>query len=99
LRAPRKEIDMKSMISASALLLLADLGLAPPAAAQAANPVAPQPVIGRPTTQSYGAPWHRRQQARLPSGQVFDPPATSTGMGADFDPYPPGYGLYSGGND
>jgi hypothetical protein len=97
-RALCKEIDVKSLISVSASLLLAGLGLAPLAAAQTANPASPQPAIEQPTTQPCGAPWDRQQQAKLPPGQTF-PPAAPIGMGSGFDPYPPGYGLYNGGND
>jgi hypothetical protein len=91
------EIDMKSIIGASAMLLLAGLGSAPLAAAQTVNTVPSQPVISRATAQPYAVP-QNWQQAKLPSGQTFDPPARSIGMGSDFSPYPPGYGLYKGGN-
>ena len=90
---------MKLTICVSAPLLLAGLGLAPLAIAQTANPVSPQPAISRPATQPYGILYDRQQQAKLPPGQTLDPPADPPGMGSDFVPYPPGYGLYSGGND
>jgi hypothetical protein len=88
---------MKSMITASALLLLAGLGLAPPAIAQTTDPLSPQPAISRPTTQPYGV-LYSRQQAKLPPGRTLASPADPPGTGLNFDPYPSGYGLYSGGN-
>jgi hypothetical protein len=88
---------MKFTLSASAALLLAGLGLAPLAAAQTVNSASSQPAIGQPATQPSAAPV-RRQQAELPSKQTVDPPAGPAGMGTDSGPYPPGYGLYTGGN-
>jgi hypothetical protein len=88
---------MKSLIWASVLLLLAELGSAPLAAAQTANSVPLQPAVSQPMAQSNTIP-RDRQQAKLPSGQTFGPPAQSIGMGSDFSPYTAGYGLYTGGN-
>jgi hypothetical protein len=88
---------MKSIISASASLLLAGLGLAPLAAAQTMDQLSPQSEITQKATRPYSAPWW--SQTKLPQDQIPDPPADPPGMESDFDPYPPGYGLYSGGND
>jgi hypothetical protein len=86
----------KSLVSASAALLFAGLVSAPLAAAQTVDQPSPQSVLAQATTQTYPAPWYR-QQSMLPSGRINDLPAGSIGLGSDFDPYPAGYGLYSGG--
>lgn len=87
---------MKSLISASASLLLASLGGAPLAAAQT-SPLPPRPAICQSLARLPAAPWSG-PQAKLPPGRTYDPPAAPARMEPDFDPYPTGYGLYDGSN-
>jgi hypothetical protein len=94
---PRKEFNMKSILSASVALLFAGLGAAPLADAQTMNQFSPQSVLSHATAPSYTAPWYRQQQSMLPPSQINGPAVKSIGMGSDFTPYPPDYGLYNGG--
>jgi hypothetical protein len=90
---PRKAVNMKSILSASVVLLFACLGAAPLATAQTMNQFSPQSVLSQAMAPSYTTPWYRQQQSMLPPGQINDPAVKSIGMGSDFTPYSPDYGL------
>ena len=89
---------MKPIISASAALLLASIGMAPLAAAQTRNQPLPQPAVSQPAMQPAAVSRHG-QQSILPPSQIQDLPAQSARTGSGFNPYPPGWDLYGHSSD